>query len=67
LRGKRKRKKFIVIHGDGDPCPRCGEPMQIREYNEKQPSQSFSYKRWFCCLNESCKTTLVMPARYKLA
>jgi hypothetical protein len=25
-----------------------GEPMQIREYDEKQPSQSFSYKRWFC-------------------
>jgi hypothetical protein len=66
LSEKRKRRKFIVILGEGDPCPRCGEPMQIREYDTK-PSQSFYYKRWFCCLNESCKTTLVMPARYKLA
>jgi hypothetical protein len=41
--------------------------MQIREYDEKQTSQSFSYKRWFCCMNKACKTTLVMPARYKLA
>ena len=40
--------------------------MQIREY-EKQPSESFSYKRWFCYLNGNCKTTLVMPARYKPA
>jgi hypothetical protein len=39
-----------MIPGDGDPCPRCGKPMQIREYDhvdEKQPSQSFSYERWF--------------------
>jgi hypothetical protein len=64
LSGKRKRKKCVVISGDGDPCPRCGEPMQIREYDrvdEKLPSQSF------CCMNKACKTTLVMPARYKVA
>ena len=44
--------------------------LQMREYDqvdEKQPSQSFSYERWFCCTNKVCKTTLVMPARYKLA
>jgi hypothetical protein len=67
LKTKRTRKKCIIIPGDGDPCPRCGEPMQIREYDEKQLSQSFSYKRWFCCMNKACKTTLVMPARYKLS
>jgi CBS-domain-containing membrane protein len=22
---------------------------------------------WFCCVNKTCKTTLVMPARYKVA
>jgi hypothetical protein len=26
----------------------------------------FFYTRWFCCLNKQCKTTLVMPARYKV-
>jgi hypothetical protein len=30
---KRKRKKSIVIPGEGDPCQRCGKPMQIREYD----------------------------------
>ena len=52
MRAKRKRKKCLVIPGDGDPCPRCGEPMQIA--------------RWFCCLNKARKTALVMPVRYKV-
>jgi hypothetical protein len=70
LREKRKRKKFIVIPGEGDPCPRCGNPMQIREYadfEEKQERPASFYTRWFCCINKTCKTTLVMPARYKMA
>jgi adenine-specific DNA methylase len=24
---RRRRRKPIVILGDGDPCPRCGVPM----------------------------------------
>jgi len=70
LTRKRIRQKRIVIPGDGDPCPRCGIPMQIREYaslNEKQESQMSFYTRWFCCMNKTCKTTLVMPARYRMA
>ena len=54
----------------GDPCPRCGVPMQIREPNgmgDRQRRQQFFYTRWFCCMNKQCKTTLVMPARYKVA
>jgi len=42
--------------------------MQIREYDgvdEKLPSHPF-FTRWFCCMNKTCKTTLVMPARYKV-
>jgi hypothetical protein len=44
LKSRRCRKKCIVIPGDGDPCPRCGNPMQIREYaglndkEERRPS-----------------------------
>jgi hypothetical protein len=70
LRNKRKRHKSIVISGDGDVCPRCGSPMQIREYasvDEEQVHQPSFYTRWFCCMNKTCKTTLVMPARYKVA
>jgi hypothetical protein len=68
LKRKRFRQKCIVIPGDGDPCPRCGNPMQIREYDgvgEKLPNRPF-FTRWFCCMNKTCKTTLVMPARYKV-
>jgi hypothetical protein len=42
--------------------------MQIREHDgigEKQLEPS-SYTRWFCSMNKTCKTTLVMPARYKV-
>jgi hypothetical protein len=69
LRAKRKRKKSIVIPGEGDACPRCGQRMQIRQYeaiDEEQLQQPSSYTRWFCCMNTTCKTTLVMPTRYKI-
>jgi hypothetical protein len=62
-------KKRTVVPGAGDPCPRCGVPMEIREHNgigEKQLRQPFFYTRWFCCRNPRCKTTLVMPERYKV-
>jgi hypothetical protein len=55
LRGKRKRKKSIIIPGDGDPCPRCGKPMQIRAYGDvvdEQLRAAFFYTRWFCCMNK---------------
>jgi hypothetical protein len=66
---KRQRRKPIVIPGNGDPCLRCGVPMQIRKYDEvtkKKLRQPYFYTRWFCCMNKSCRTTLVMPARYKV-
>jgi len=66
---QRQRQKPIVIPGEGDPCPRCGVPMQIREpdgIGDRQRRQSFFYTRWFCCMDKQCKTTLVMPARYRV-
>src|SRR6516225_8301320 len=38
-------------------------PMQIREcgdLTEKHPYRPYFYTRWFCCMNKSCRTTLVM-------
>jgi len=44
--------------------------MQIREYaglnDEKEERRPSFYTRWFCCMNKACKTTLVMPLRYKV-
>lgn len=25
-------KKYIIVPGDGDPCPRCHLPTEIREH-----------------------------------
>jgi hypothetical protein len=61
--------KAIVIPGDGDACPRCGVPMEIREHNgigDKQLRQPFYYARWFYCMNKNCKTTVVTSERYKV-
>jgi len=32
-RSQRKPGKHVVIPGDGDPCPSCDQPMQIREHD----------------------------------
>ena len=66
---KSGRGETTVIPGDGDPCPRCGVPMEIHEHSsigDKQLRQRAYYTRWFCCTNKSCKTTQVMPPRYKV-
>jgi hypothetical protein len=62
-------KNTVVIPGDGDPCPRCGRPMQIREHGsvgQKVTRQPFFYQRWFCCMHADCKTQMVMPERFKV-
>jgi hypothetical protein len=44
-------------------------PTEIREHDgvgEKQLRQPFYYRRWFCCTNKDCKTTMIMPERYKV-
>ena len=63
----KKAKKYKVIPGDGDLCPRCGQPTEIREHTEvtaKHFNQPFYYSRWFNCVNSRCRTTLVMPSRF---
>src|SRR5262249_21207770 len=38
----------------------------IQTSSLRQPPHPSFYTRWFCCLNKSCKTNLVIPARYKV-
>ena len=62
-----KKKRSVVVEGDGDPCPRCGQPTQLREHVEvtaKHLAQPFYYRRWFNCTNRNCRTKLIMPNRY---
>jgi hypothetical protein len=52
---------------EGDPCPRCGQPTQIREHKAitaKELRRPFYYRRWFYCTNPHCKTTTIMPERF---
>jgi hypothetical protein len=66
---QRQRDRAVVVPGNGDPCPRCDVPMQIHEYSnltDKHLHRPYFYTRWFCCMNKSCRTTLVMPERYKV-
>jgi hypothetical protein len=64
---KHKKGPHLVIPGDGDPCPRCGRPMQIREHRRitaKHRRQPLHFSRWFCCMHDDCKTLTVTPLRY---
>jgi hypothetical protein len=61
---------YVAIEDEaGDPCPRCGEPTQIREHaaiTEKHLRQPFYYSRWFCCINPHCATKEIMPHRFRV-
>lgn len=64
--GKR-RKRHLVVGLDGDPCPRCDFPTEIRvhvEVTDKHLRQPFYYTRWFYCTNPRCRTRQIMPDRY---
>jgi hypothetical protein len=58
----------VVIAGDGDPCPRCGRPMQIREHRgvgSEQLRKRYYYRRWFCCMHGDCRTTIVHDRQFR--
>jgi hypothetical protein len=68
---KNKRKKWphIVIGNDGDRCPRCGMPTEIREHTAitaKHLAQPFYYRRWFYCTEPTCRTNRIMPPEFRV-
>jgi hypothetical protein len=45
----------ILIGDDGDPCPRCGQPMRIfqhAEISDRQRRAPFYYAKWYRCFSE---------------
>jgi hypothetical protein len=70
-RGKRKYKGwYVVIPGEGPPCPRCGRPMQIREHEritKKHLRQPYYFSRWFRCMHRDCATKLVIIEEFKVS
>jgi hypothetical protein len=68
-RDESRRAYTVIVAGDGPPCPRCELPTQIREHNtitERELRKPFCYRRWYCCMNEICKTMLIMPEEFKV-
>ena len=66
--GKRKRSR-VVLGERGDPCPRCGRSTEVREHGEITPKhrrQPYYYSRWFYCTNNKCKTSMIMPDRFRV-
>lgn len=65
----KKKIRHKVVGHDGDPCPRCKRPTEIREHIELRDRQLRAYQyysRWFYCTNRSCLTRQIMPERYKV-
>ena len=52
----------VMVPGGGEPCPRCGRPMQIfehREISKQQRRAPFYYAKWYRCFSDSCRTMVV--------
>lgn len=57
-----RRVKVRVVPGDSIDCPRCGHPTEIREHVEITPKmlrQQCYYRRWYCCMNPDCRTSVI--------
>jgi hypothetical protein len=54
----RNRRNIRIVPGDGDPCPRCGRPTEIREHvsiTERELGRPFYYSQRFNCTNKQCR------------
>ncbi len=67
---KRGSKSYVVVPEPGMPCPRCGQPTEIREHaklTEKHlVKQPYYFTRWFYCKNVGCKVSTHMSEAYKV-
>jgi hypothetical protein len=58
---------FKIIAFDGPPCPRCGQPTQVREHKAiraRELRRPFYYSKWFYCANPRCATNTILPPAY---
>ena len=61
--------KHIVIGHDGEACPRCGRPTEIREHKSitvRELARPFYYSRWFYCVDNRCRTKLIMRPEFRV-
>lgn len=66
---KKNRPKVVAEGRIGPPCPRCGQDTQVRVHpkiTDKLLKQPFYYSEWYYCMNNRCKTSLLMPEKFKV-
>jgi hypothetical protein len=59
----------ITLGTSGVCCPRCGRATEIRSHRyitAKQLRKAFYYSRWFYCVNPHCRTSTIVPDRYRV-
>lgn len=78
LKGLLERSRYRFSHANmkcrildekGPACHSCERPTQVREHiaiSAKQLRQPFFYSRWYKCINNQCRTTLIMPNEFKV-
>jgi hypothetical protein len=62
-------RRHLVVPGWGDPCPRCGRATEIRQHrciSARELRRPFYHARWFYCLNPRCRTTVIVPDRFRV-
>lgn len=62
-------KNTRIVSLDGEPCPRCQQPTEIREHinvTRCETARPFYYSRWFNCTNPECVTTVIMSGRFRV-
>jgi hypothetical protein len=63
------KKKTMVVSRKGEACPRCKRATEIHAHRQITPKllkQPYYYSRWYCCVNPNCRTTLIMPEKFKV-
>ena len=66
---RRQSRSYRVIPGEGIPCPRCGEPTQIRKHlaiTDRHLQQPYYFSRWFYCRNSHCAVTVHVTEEFKV-
>lgn len=66
---RRKNKTYVVLSGDGIPCPRCGWPTQARRHpaiTDELRRKKFYFEQWFYCVNGSCRTRHIICNEFKV-
>jgi hypothetical protein len=68
----RRRKRYgdpprrTLVRGyHGPPCPQCGYATQVCEHDRIR-RRHLRQRRWYCCVNHHCATTLIMPEEHKV-